>query len=289
MNRLLAIITIIFAIINGFGQRTAKVSTSYTYYAPESMSVEEAKRIALDRAKIQAIADEFGTVVSQSSATIVTTRNGDTENQFFAYGGSDIKGEWIETIDNPEFKIRYEDDILVVNVSTKGIIREFLIPNIDIEVLLLGYPDISATKDLYTNGQPLYVYFKSPTKGFIQIYLRDNEEKRVYRLLPYKRSQYKAKYIEPQIPYIFFSNDNADEEDRLSVDEYNLFTQFDIVINDVIVLFAKEEDKLPMASKQFSVPLNIFEEQLTELRRNNYIQVLSNQFKIQKSNRKPNY
>lgn len=51
-------------------QRIEKVHIEYTYHAPENISLEEAKRIALERAKIQAIADEFGTIVSQSNILI---------------------------------------------------------------------------------------------------------------------------------------------------------------------------------------------------------------------------
>ena len=98
MNRF--ILTIIFAssFMICYSQRTSKVSATYTYYAPETMSVEEAKRVALDRAKIQAIADEFGTVVSQSTTTVISNKNGESDTQVFSLGGSDVKGEWIETI-----------------------------------------------------------------------------------------------------------------------------------------------------------------------------------------------
>ena len=44
-------------------QKTKTVEGEYTYYAPENVTPEQAKRIALERAKTQAIADEFGTIV----------------------------------------------------------------------------------------------------------------------------------------------------------------------------------------------------------------------------------
>ena len=71
----------------------------------ENISLEEAKRIALERAKIQAIADEFGTIVSQSNTTLVSNRNGESSSDFFSLGGSEVKGEWIETIGQPEYEI----------------------------------------------------------------------------------------------------------------------------------------------------------------------------------------
>ena len=91
MNRFILFIILISSFLMGYPQKTAKVSATYTYYAPETMSIEEAKRVALDRAKIQAIADEFGTIVSQSTSTVITNKNGESDTQFFALGGSDVK------------------------------------------------------------------------------------------------------------------------------------------------------------------------------------------------------
>lgn len=48
-----------------------KVHGEYTYHVPDNVSLEEGKRTALERAKIQALADAFGTLVSQNNSTIV--------------------------------------------------------------------------------------------------------------------------------------------------------------------------------------------------------------------------
>ncbi len=106
MNRFILFIIFASSLMMGYSQRTTKVSASYTYYAPETMSIEEAKRVALDRAKIQAIADEFGTIVLQSTSTVIINKNGVSDTQFFALGGNDVKGEWIETIGNPEYQLQ---------------------------------------------------------------------------------------------------------------------------------------------------------------------------------------
>ena len=65
-------------------QKVKTVSATIAYHASESMSVEEAKRIALERAKIQAIADEFGTIVSQNNSTIVKNINGKSNIDFIS-------------------------------------------------------------------------------------------------------------------------------------------------------------------------------------------------------------
>jgi hypothetical protein len=50
-----------------YAQKMQKVTATYTYYAPENVTLEEAKRTALDRAKLSAIADAYGTLVTQSN------------------------------------------------------------------------------------------------------------------------------------------------------------------------------------------------------------------------------
>ena len=52
-------------------QKEKKVCAEYVYMAPGNLSLDEAKKIALDRARLKAIADEFGTLVAQNNATMV--------------------------------------------------------------------------------------------------------------------------------------------------------------------------------------------------------------------------
>ena len=92
-HRIAISISLFFLTVALFAQRTEKVRVEYTFHAPENISLEEAKRIALERAKIQAIADEFGTVVSQSNTTLVSNRNGESSTDFSSLAESEVKGE----------------------------------------------------------------------------------------------------------------------------------------------------------------------------------------------------
>ncbi len=76
-------------------QRVKTVEGEYTYHAPENVTIEQARRIALERAKIQALADEFGTIVQQQNITRVENNNGESTTDFFSVGGSEVKGEWL--------------------------------------------------------------------------------------------------------------------------------------------------------------------------------------------------
>lgn len=80
-----------------------EVCAEYIYHVPEN-TTEQAKLTVLDRAKLQAIANEFGTIVSQSNTTFVRNENGIPMYDFQSIGGSDVKGEWIEKSINLFFK-----------------------------------------------------------------------------------------------------------------------------------------------------------------------------------------
>ena len=222
-------------------QRTEKVRAEYIYHAPENISLEEAKRIALERAKIQAIADEFGTIVSQSNTTMVSNRNGESSTDFFSLGGSEVKGEWIETIGEPSYDINYEQGMLVVKAIVSGRIREIVSAQIDIkaEVLCNG-TDLKFARTDFKNGDDLYLYFQSPVDGYLAVYLLDEVSQMVYCLLPYKSSSEAVTPIEHDKPYIFFSAKHAGDKGHL-VDEYTMTCNRSVERNTIYVVFSPNE------------------------------------------------
>lgn len=222
-------------------QRTEKVRAEYIYHAPENISLEEAKRIALEQAKIQAIADEFGTIVSQSNTTMVSNRNGESSSDFFSLGGSEVKGEWIETIGQPEYDINYEQGMLVVKAIVSGRIREIVSAQIDIkaEVLCNG-TDLKFARTDFKNGDDLYLYFQSPVDGYLAVYLLDEVSQMVYCLLPYKSSSEAVTSIEHDKPYIFFSAKHAGDKAHL-VDEYTMTCNSSVERNAIYVIFSSNE------------------------------------------------
>lgn len=230
--RILILLSSLLLWMPSYSQNVKKVSATYTYYAPETVSIEEAKRTALERAKIQAIADEFGTVVSQSTSTIVSNKNGESDTKFFSIGGSDVKGEWIETIGEPQYEIQVENHLIIVKCTVKGKIRDILQPEIELEAKVLknGLADNFESHN-FKDGDNLYVHFKSSSAGSIFIYLIQNEL--VYRLLPYKRNSNAAYPIEAGTDYIFFSKVSG-QDNETNIDEYVLYA--DDVIDSVSLL-----------------------------------------------------
>lgn len=241
MRRLL-LLCMILSCVTLFAQKVKSVGAEYTYYAPETMSVEEAKRTALDRAKIQAIADEFGTIVSQSTSTVISTKNGESDSQFFAIGGSDVKGEWIETIGEPKYDIDYKNNQLVVHCTVKGKAREIISAGIDYvaKPLRNGTSPKFEAKD-FRDGDDLYLYFETPVDGFLAVYLLDETSQIIYNILPYKEQSIPAIEVKANQEYIFFSREKAEKDLRRLVDEYTLSCENDKEFNTLYILFSPND------------------------------------------------
>lgn len=218
-------------------QRTEKVCAKYTYHAPENVTLEMAKRTALERAKIQAIADEFGTVVSQSNTTFVTNQNGESNTDFFSLGGSEVKGEWIETIGEPEYDISYEQELLIVKVKVNGRIRETVNATVDFEAKVL-YNDTDSRSEKYEfrHGEQFYLLFKAPVDGYVAVYLLDNASGMAFRLLPDRYDEDGQVKVKRDKEYCFFSKQRAPKGEQVS--EYMATCEKDMEVNYLYILFS---------------------------------------------------
>ena len=224
-----------------FAQRVKTVEGEYTYHAPENVTIEQARRIALERAKIQALADEFGTIVQQQNITRVENSNGESTTDFFSVGGSEVKGEWLADEDEPEYEIRYEDNMLVVTCRVKGKARELVSAKIDFQARVLrnGTEDKFEDSEFYA-GDDLYLSFLSPVKGYVAVYLID-ADRQAYCLLPYRSQSEGAYVVEDDRRYVFFSAKDVPQQERAFVDEYNMTCDKDEEHNLIYVVFSPNE------------------------------------------------
>lgn len=221
MCRHLAIISMISLLpFATYAQKTETVTAAYTYYAPENISLEEAKHIAVNRAKVEAIANAFGTLITQNNATVISNKEGESLNRFISLGGSEVKGEWIETIKEPVFDIRYEQGTLMVNVSLKGIIREAPKNSLSFSsTILRNGTSMKYESDDFRNGDDMYLRFSAPTDGYLVAYMYDETTDMAVCLLPYIADNSKGNVkIKGGEDYLFFKKISLDD----TADEYTL-------------------------------------------------------------------
>jgi hypothetical protein len=230
-----------FPCLGIFAQKTAKVCGEYTYYAPENVTLEQAKQTALQRAKIEALAEKFGTIISQNNATVVKNENEKSNISFLSLSESDVKGEWIETTQEPEYKIFYEKDMLVVGVSVCGKAREIVGAGIDFSAKVLrNGTENRFENDNFKNGDDIFLLFLSPTDGYLAVYLIDDSQT-AYCLLPYMNDPSGKVKIKSGKEYVFFSEKHADRSEATTVTEYTLTCNKSIEQNYLYVIFSPNE------------------------------------------------
>ena len=208
---------------SGYAQKTKKVHGEYIYHAPENVSIEQARQTALSRAQIQALGDEFGTVVAQHNATLMNNTNGSTHTDFTSLSSSDVKGEWLETIGEPKYEISYEQGMLVVKCSVTGKARAIVAKqnNYVAKILCNGIEDRNEGGN-FKSGDDLYLAYQSATKGYLAVYLID-DNKNAYCLLPYQSSKDGKMEIDANTRYVFFNQKTAQPLFNSSdVDEYTM-------------------------------------------------------------------
>jgi len=258
--------------------REVVVEVTHTEVYSHDVSQTQAEARVLEAAKIQAIADEFGTMISMSNLTSNTVSDGNSSTNFVSFGESDVKGEWLETIGTPKWTRKEDGNYTAYTVTLKGRIREWNSSSVDLDVKLLCNGVDTLTNKLrmntYYHGDSAYVYFKSPVDGYLAIYITDelSDNKIAQRLLPYPRQGGAAYRVLADEDYYFFSKNKAPSKDRRYVvtERLGCYGQFDI--NKIYVIFsqtpfAKANDVSVSPDMPNQLPLGDFHKWLTTHRR----------------------
>lgn len=201
--RLSALCVFLLIAFTCHAQRTAIVEAEYTYYAPTNVTIEQAKRTALQRAMTEAIAARFGTLVQQVSTTKVTNADGSSSVDYSALGSSDVRGEWIRTIGEPLFDIDYQEHQLIIKVKVKGEAREitYLKPQFTTRLLRNGTQDHHESEE-FRDGDYLFMSVTSPIEGYIAIFCKDDS---IRCLLPAIDTAGGVERIEANKRHLFFT------------------------------------------------------------------------------------
>lgn len=130
----------------------------YRYTASESMSMQEAKKIAVEKTRELAITRAIG--------------NGK-------------KGKWVVDTKDPVVKTSLNDDGgIVIECEVWGEVIEIAQNTVKLDWrILVGSPD-GDEGDTFFSGDAMYIYFKSPVSGYVAAYLLDGSDY-AYCLVPY--------------------------------------------------------------------------------------------------------
>ena len=238
MRKVIISLLLATIIVPAFAQKVKTVEGEFVYYAPENVSPAEAKRYALQQAQLNAIADEFGTIIAQTNLTRIEGNNEQSSTRFNSFGSSDVKGEWIETIGKPEYNTEYENGLLIVKCKVKGKAREQVSSQAEFQAMVLrnGTEDRFESEQ-FKSGDDLFLSFQSPVNGYLAVYLVDDDEQ-VQCLLPYRDQKDGIYKVEANRRYVLFSEK---DDPRGNVDEYTLEANRSLEHNQVYVIFSPNQ------------------------------------------------
>lgn len=231
-----------------FAQKVKNISAQYTYYATASQSIDEAKRIAIERARLQAIADEFGTLMTQSNSSVVTNQNGESNVQFFSLGGSDVKGEWLADTKEPETQISYVDNTLVITAQVWGKARETKRAEYDLSIKTLRN---GIESEHFYDKDRFSVMFHSPVSGYLSIWLIDDKLQQAYCLLPYDNGNGEGREIKSRTEYQLLCTSDELYPYR---EETILTAETDKEFNRLVFIFSTKKFFMPQTAQGEFVP-----------------------------------
>ena len=248
MKRLVFSIILLALAIVGYAQRAVSVSGEYRYVVPDNVSRTDAKNIAIERARNEAMAKEFGTVVSQTNTTTTKVVNGKVETGFISMGGTESKGLWIDDTKEPEVKTFYENDVMVIVAKVWGKAREIknAETEMDIKILCNGMEN-----ERFKNNDKFSIDFKSASKGYVAIFLRDENLDPIYCMLPYENENGEVRAVKSGTKYNFLSTKDPIYPFR---EETILVTDKTVEFNTILVVFSKNQFSLPISEDGEYVP-----------------------------------
>lgn len=224
-------------------QKIQNVYGEYRYVVPDNVTMAEARRTAEKRARTEAIAEAFGTVITQSNSTVIKNDTGKSTVDFLSLNESDVKGEWLSNTRDTEFQFLVDEYTgqQVVTCRVWGKAREIVAAKVDFTAKILRKEaDPAFESETFKNGDQFYLYFSSPTDGYLAVYMVDAEQT-AYCLLPYMNDTDGQARIVGGREYIFFSIDKAERDERPVVDEYVMTTPRSVEHDNIYIIFSPNE------------------------------------------------
>lgn len=234
---------------------------TYSMPFPDNVAPAKAKATVLEQARIEAIAKVFGTNIHSQSINIDSSVDGKFSNTFVTKSESDVQGEWIEDLSQPQWSAKTQGSITEYSVTISGRVRQWLSSTVDLDVRLLRNGVDTLLNKLhdgtYYNGDNFYLYFRTPRSGFLSVYITEEmgDHQMAQRILPYPKQDGEAYAVTADEEYYFFAPQKANAFDRHTVIPLKMGCREDVDINKLYVIYspnpfvraadAKVDDSLP--------------------------------------------
>lgn len=200
----------------------------------DNMTLIEAKRECVKRARYEAIKEAFGESLSSTTNIVEGTVNGTDISNFVEETTMSAKAEWVEDTKEPVVKYDSDGERIVFTAEVWGMARPITSAAIELDwkVLCGGTAD-SDESDEFRHKERIYIKFRAPVSGFLAIYLLDSTNKEASCLLPYKHNLTGRHEVMGGKDYIFF-----DKETDPRAIPYCLTTSMPLEMDQVVLIFS---------------------------------------------------
>lgn len=231
-----------------YAQRIVNACGEVHYVVPETQTLSEAKQTAITQARLKAIADEFGTTVSQTSTTAMHTKDGKTNSSFNSYSENEVRGIWISDTKEPEVSVNYRNDMMVIHAEVCGKVREQKQSAVELQVTPLN-KGVEST--LFKNNDRFSLSFKSAVSGYVAVFIRDDDNEIVNVMMPYDNGDGNAREVKSNKEYLFLCT----KDPEYPYDEETILTTSKSVENNtLIVVFSQKRFHISLSNKGEFVP-----------------------------------
>ncbi|MCH5238884.1 MAG: DUF4384 domain-containing protein [Muribaculaceae bacterium] len=234
--------------LTGFAADIVSVRGESTFYDDGTHSKVECERLALEQARIDALAKKFGTIVSQDILQADRVQGNREKNDFLSLSTTEVRGEWVADDGDPKYT--YERDSnqnLIVTCVIKGKAKAIDNEAAQFNSQVLRNGTDSRNADInFKNGDAMFLDFQGSVDGYLAVFLED-EHKQVYQLLPYVNDQKTRVPVKRGNRYVFFSPRDGMRGEI--VDELVLTASYNTEYNRVYVLFSPDQFSSPVMTK----------------------------------------
>lgn len=238
--RTLLLTLFLLAALNAGAQESKQVCGTYKYYVQANETLESARHTAIQRARISALAREFGESLSQTQ-TMTTKEDGSGYTDALYTSGEDyVNGEWLNDTKEPTIEQGFENGALYILASVCGLAQAKNTAKTDLKYhVLRNGTGLQFESEDFKSGDQLYLMFQSPTDGFVSVYLID-ETHTAYCLLPYRNQKNGSQKVEANRQYVFFDA-NGDATNTIDEYELNCDDGSGQIFNDLYIIFSEND------------------------------------------------
>ncbi len=250
MRLITLIMLITFTCLATLPTNVKTVSGEYTFYGDGSHSPAECRRLALEGARLQALAKEFGTIITQDVYQQETVTQSGESLYFSSLNATEVKGEWLGDDGEPVYETSMDDDgHIIVKCTVRGKARAISNEAADFDSRILrNGKEVRFADTRFRDGDDMYLYFKSPIDGYLAVYLLGADHT-AYRLLPYSEDSKGEVKVRHSKEYVFFDASQT-YFPSIAVDEFSFTATQPVERNRVYVVFSPVKFSIRADSRQ---------------------------------------